>query len=316
MAFSGRRPLQERFPYATLLGSTVDTCLASVYEAFWKNFTRFIREGGTTVPEVDFSLPANMAEEKWPRSSSTAVACILLVCWSRCTSPCVPDVCRQGVAALVVNGSGMHSTGLLVSMHLALCSRRLPAGSGRARRQRQWHAFYSFAGLDAPRAVFPTIAGREWPRWSSTAVACILLVCWSRCTSPCVPDVCRQGVAALVVNGSGMHSTRLLVSMHHALCSRRLPAASGRARRQRQLHAFYWFAGLDALRAAFPTIAGRSTSFVQVLHFSSADVEKTAELPQLLSLNSGLVVACPLYATTGAVWSMTSRNSSTVVDVL
>ena len=33
------RPLQEWFPYATLLGSTVDTCLASVYEAFWKNFT-------------------------------------------------------------------------------------------------------------------------------------------------------------------------------------------------------------------------------------------------------------------------------------
>ena len=29
------------FPYATLLGSTVDTRLASVYEAFWKNFTRF-----------------------------------------------------------------------------------------------------------------------------------------------------------------------------------------------------------------------------------------------------------------------------------
>ena len=122
MDFSGR-PLQERFPYATLLGSTVDTCLASVYEAFWKNFTRFIREGGTPVPEVDFS-PCN----------------------------------RREVAALVINGSGMHSTGFLVSMHLALCSRRLPTGSGRARRQRQWY----------------------------------LLVCWSRCTSHCVPDDCRQ----------------------------------------------------------------------------------------------------------------------------
>ena len=28
------------FPYATLLGSTADTCFASVYEAFWKNFAR------------------------------------------------------------------------------------------------------------------------------------------------------------------------------------------------------------------------------------------------------------------------------------
>ena len=33
MDLSGRS-LQEWFPYATLLGSTVDTCLASVYEAF------------------------------------------------------------------------------------------------------------------------------------------------------------------------------------------------------------------------------------------------------------------------------------------
>ena len=30
----------ECFPYSTLLGLTVDTCLASVYEAFWNNFTR------------------------------------------------------------------------------------------------------------------------------------------------------------------------------------------------------------------------------------------------------------------------------------
>ena len=37
MDFSGRS-LQESL--------TVDTCSASVYEAFWKNFTRFIREGG------------------------------------------------------------------------------------------------------------------------------------------------------------------------------------------------------------------------------------------------------------------------------
>ena len=38
--------------------------------------------------------------------------------------------------------------------------------------------------------------------------------------------------------------------------------------------------------------------------------------PTAASLSSGLVVACPLYATTGAVWSMTWRSSSTVVDVL
>ena len=35
------RSLQEWFPYATLLGLTVDTCLASVYEAFQKIFTRY-----------------------------------------------------------------------------------------------------------------------------------------------------------------------------------------------------------------------------------------------------------------------------------
>ena len=38
MDFSGRR-LQEWFPYSTLLGLTVDTYMASVYEAFWKDFT-------------------------------------------------------------------------------------------------------------------------------------------------------------------------------------------------------------------------------------------------------------------------------------
>ena len=37
--------------------------------------------------------------------------------------------------------------------------------------------------------------------------------------------------------------------------------------------------------------------------------------PIVASLNSGLVVACPSFATTGAVWSMTWRSSSTVVDV-
>ena len=33
------------FPYSTLLGATVDTCLASVYEAFLKMLTLFLRGG-------------------------------------------------------------------------------------------------------------------------------------------------------------------------------------------------------------------------------------------------------------------------------
>ena len=37
------RSLQEWFPYATLLGSTADTCTASVYEAFGNIFTQFLR---------------------------------------------------------------------------------------------------------------------------------------------------------------------------------------------------------------------------------------------------------------------------------
>ena len=41
---------------------------------------------------------------------------------------------------------------------------------------------------------------------------------------------------------------------------------------------------------------------MQVLQFSSAGVEETAELPQLQLAVSGLVIACPLCATTGAVW--------------
>ena len=36
--------------------------------------------------------------------------------------------------------------------------------------------------------------------------------------------------------------------------------------------------------------------------FSSADVEETAELPQLQLVVSGMVIACPLCAITGAVW--------------
>ena len=51
-----------------------------------------------------------------------------------------------------------------------------------------------------------------------------------------------------------------------------------------------------------------------VLVFSSADVEETAELPQLQLVEFWTVVACPLCATTG-VLSMTWRSSSTLVDV-
>ena len=70
-----------------ILGSTVDSCSASVRGWLCGRISQFLREGGTPDPEVDSCFsPCNMAEEE--------------------------------VAALVVNGSGMHSTGLLVSMHL------------------------------------------------------------------------------------------------------------------------------------------------------------------------------------------------------
>ena len=40
--------------FSTLLGSTADTCSASVYEAFfWKNFTLSYVKGGLSDPEVD-----------------------------------------------------------------------------------------------------------------------------------------------------------------------------------------------------------------------------------------------------------------------
>ena len=52
-----------------------------------------------------------------------------------------------------------------------------------------------------------------------------------------------------------------------------------------------------------------------VMQFSSADVEETAELPQLQLVELKTVVACPLCATTDAVWSMTWRSSSTAMDV-
>ena len=39
--------------FSTLLGSTADTCSASVFEAFWKNFTLSYVNGGLSDPEVD-----------------------------------------------------------------------------------------------------------------------------------------------------------------------------------------------------------------------------------------------------------------------
>ena len=36
-------------PYSPLLGSSVDTCSASVYEAFWTTFTRTLRGGGLQI---------------------------------------------------------------------------------------------------------------------------------------------------------------------------------------------------------------------------------------------------------------------------
>ena len=41
------------FVFSTLLGSTADTCLASVFEAFEKNFTLSYVKGGLSDPEVD-----------------------------------------------------------------------------------------------------------------------------------------------------------------------------------------------------------------------------------------------------------------------
>ena len=39
--------------FSTLLGSTADTCSASVYEAFFEEFYAFPREGELSDPEVD-----------------------------------------------------------------------------------------------------------------------------------------------------------------------------------------------------------------------------------------------------------------------
>ena len=36
-------------PYSTLLGSSMDTRSASVYEAFWTTFTHIPREGGLQI---------------------------------------------------------------------------------------------------------------------------------------------------------------------------------------------------------------------------------------------------------------------------
>ena len=60
--------------FSTLLGSTADTCMASVYEAFWKNFSRrsccMCRVGftGCDAPRVIFFLtsPSPKCSAFWP----------------------------------------------------------------------------------------------------------------------------------------------------------------------------------------------------------------------------------------------------------
>ena len=87
-----------------MLGSTVDTHSASVSGGFMDEFPLFLREWVLWIlRSILVASLASIAKRKWPRSSSImAVACVSLV--------------------------------LLVQMHLALCFRRLSAGSGRARR--------------------------------------------------------------------------------------------------------------------------------------------------------------------------------------
>ena len=64
----------------------------------------------------------------WTISHIFYVKVELWILWSVLVSSC--NMAEEEVAAFVVNsGSGMHSAGLLVKMHLALCSQRLPPGS-------------------------------------------------------------------------------------------------------------------------------------------------------------------------------------------
>ena len=81
-----------------MLGSTVDTYSASVTGGFMDEFPLFLREWVLWIlRSILVASPASIAKRKWPRSSSMmAVARLFLV--------------------------------LLVFLHLALCSRRLPAG--------------------------------------------------------------------------------------------------------------------------------------------------------------------------------------------
>ena len=81
-----------------MLGSTVDTYSASDSGGFMHEFPLFLREWVLWIlRSILVASPASIVMRKWLRSSSMmAVACVSLV--------------------------------LLVQMHLALCSRRLPAG--------------------------------------------------------------------------------------------------------------------------------------------------------------------------------------------
>ena len=130
-----------------MLGSTVDTYSALVLGWLLKEFHDFLRDWIDSVPEFDSPrispcghAPAafpTIAGRKWLRSSSfSAVACsggdwlILLVTmhFALCSLACRPFWVEEEVATHVVDhGSGLFSTG--------------------------------FAGIFAPRSMFPSIAG-------------------------------------------------------------------------------------------------------------------------------------------------------------
>ena len=81
-----------------MLGSTVDTCSALSRVAFGRIFTTFLVKGWTRILRsiLVASLPVHMPKMKWPRSSSTtAVACFLLVLLVFFHLALCPDVCRH-----------------------------------------------------------------------------------------------------------------------------------------------------------------------------------------------------------------------------
>ena len=95
----------------------MDTYSSSVWMAL-EEFHIFLRGLVDSDPEVVASLSlcghARRLRRQWHA--------FYWFCWSWYILRYVPDVCRHEVAALVVyNGSGMHSTGFAVWVHLVLC---------------------------------------------------------------------------------------------------------------------------------------------------------------------------------------------------